>query len=173
LDNLREILPNKAPVIKTLPVLHSCEAISLLNILESAELKTSHCDVFDKSHLYAFYGIPSYRKTSLSPRGNPGYLPVCFIFDYDKIPDLDKLYPCDTGAFAKLPAIKEKHFHLNTKLENLELESSIDDAKKLIDVFYDTNENYILHKPTTTTEKVDPSKFNSWGYASLINEKIS
>lgn len=171
MDKLKEIFSSGSPNLRTLPVLHSTEAAYLLQILKNAELQTSKCDVFNEDYLYTFYGIPSYRVAKVLPTGNPGFFPVCFVIAYDKIPAFDRLFPFDTGAFKKIEDIKIDHFHTTTDLDSLELNPNLDDAKKLIEHFYATNENYLSHRPVKTVNDIDSSKYNAWGYTSLINDK--
>ncbi|WP_298514226.1 hypothetical protein [uncultured Kordia sp.] len=169
----KEALGDGNTSLKILPILHSCEAFDFLSILESRQLKPYKCDVFKKDYLYAFYGIPSYRKLIQGSKGNASYFPVCFIMDYDKIPDMSRLHPFDTGAFSKLSNIKEDHFHEKVGITHLELDPSIEEAKKVIKKFYKTNENYVLHKPKLSLDDVSLLNQPAYGYTSLINDKSS
>ena len=171
MKNLKDFLTNPVPSIKTLPILHSCEAINLQSILESGKLNPSACDVFHKDYLYAFYGIPSYRRNKPGATANPGYYPVCFIIDYDHTKGLNRLHPCDTGAFEKIPSVKADHFHEDIKIEDLEMDPNIDEAKKLIGKFYLNNNNYIRQMPKLNPDQVGVVNNCAWSYASLINDK--
>ena len=165
----RDVFDSEASTVSTLPILHSCEAIVLDKILSDQKLLTNKCDVFEEDLLYAFYGIPSYRKTMEKATSNPSHYPVCFILDYAFIPDVDQLFPFDTGAFSKIPSVKKDHFHESIDISQLELLADIEDAKKVVEKFYFSNENYIRQRPQLAIDKVSILNAVAYGYASLIH----
>ena len=112
MNYFKEILSNIEGNLKVLPILHTCDAYDLRNIIQDKEIRTAKCDVFEgKEYLYTFYGIPSYRKKEKLATGKLAQFPVCFVLCYDKLPTISRLFPFDTGVFIQNNGLKEKYLH--------------------------------------------------------------
>ena len=165
-----DILSGVNGKLKVLPILHTCDAYGFRSILDSKELQPQRCDVFDKDYLYAYYGVPSYRIKTNAATNNLSLFPVCCILDYEKVDNLIKIYPFDTGAFMKMDEIKKQHFHPKMKLENFELIPNIKNAVRVVEKFYKTNLNYIKKRVQIKSENLDPVNFEAHSYFSLITD---
>ncbi len=165
-----EVLSNEDATLPTLPLLHTTDAFYFENILETGELKTDYCDYLDESCAFTFYGIPSYRKSSNAASGNAALFPVCFVFNFDRLNTIYKLFPLDSGAFYHVSEVKSRNFHPGVSLEQLELLPRIDSARKLIKKFYQNNSNYINNSPTLLVKDVSPVNQAMYGYTTLIND---
>ena len=132
----------KSSHIDILPMLHSCECFDSRLIIESGQLETRLCKVFNKDLLYFFYGKPSYPvgEKVVGNRTDIEYCPVCFIVNPQKV-KIYRVFPFDTGAFSA-----EKYddfFHRNMQLGEFELDSSLKAILTYIAIFFESNDNYI------------------------------
>lgn len=173
MTKFNEILKGTTGKLKILPIVHTCDGYGFTAILKLEKIKLYMCDVFKKEYLYAYYGIPSYRNTSKNATNNLAFFPVCFIINYDKIPDLFKLHPFDTGAFSKIPEIKKNHFHPKMEITDFELNPYIIEAVKVVEKFYKSNKNYVANKPCVKTDDFAISDFEARSYTSLISDKTT
>lgn len=158
--------------IETLPFLHSCDAYHFREILKSQKLSPTLCDVFNLKYLYMYYGIPSYRKAGMKPTGLYAYYPVCFIININYVNTLTpkRLFPFDSGAFKKMTEIKEKYFYPKMEAEHFEIIPDIDNAKKLISKFYQSNANYIEKNVQVKNGDISSMNFEAQSYLSLISD---
>lgn len=127
----------------THPLVHTTQSFKLRDIISSAGLSPSQCEVFDESLLYFFVGRPAYKwsKSDGSPRD--WELPSCFVFD--DLPNLDfaRAYPFDSGAHhngrypSYVQAIERKKFECKTP----------ESSRRLISAFYGSFPNYVSGKP--------------------------
>lgn len=125
-----------------LPLFHSCEGFSGMEILKDGMLKVQKCKVFNKDLLYFFYGKPSYpvAEKFSEKRTDPFYCPVCFVVNPERV-SIYNAYPFDTGAF---DAKKYSDFFpRGVKLENYKLNNNLEAIQSYISVMFDNNENYI------------------------------
>lgn len=173
MKRFNKVLKDTKGILKILPILHSCDGYSFRSILESSNIETYKCKVFNEDYLYTYYGIPSYRKSSESATKNMAYFPVCFILNYDNIPKLDKLYPFDTGAFCTMPDIKKDHFHSKMDISDFELEPNIVEAVKIVEKFYNTNNKYLENDPCVRTCDFEETEFEARSYTSLISSEAN
>lgn len=96
-----------------------------------------------------FYGKPSYPvgEKIAGNRTDINYCPICFLVKPEKV-NLFRAFPFDTGAYdAKLYG---DFLHRSMKLEDFELENSLDFIQEYIAVCFTNNYNYILGEPTLT-----------------------
>lgn len=127
---------------KLLPFMHSCEGYNGKKIIEGNELQATHCKVFDEELLYFFYGKPSYPvgEKNENKRTDDLYCPVCFVVDPKKV-SIFRIFPFDSGAFEGKRYMD--FLHRGMKIEDFELENSIDSILAYISVVFDNNKNYI------------------------------
>jgi hypothetical protein len=131
-----------------LPLVHSCQAYFIKQIMASGQLKASPCNVFQgEDLLYFFVGRPAY-KYELELQPKYWELPICFILQYD-VSTAKRIYPFDTGAFksGRLPkyvTIADLH----------EFDVSVDREAvcKIIGTFFSSRFNYYRTKPRSESE---------------------
>ncbi|MCW3123184.1 MAG: hypothetical protein JWQ38_2676 [Flavipsychrobacter sp.] len=169
----QQVLKDVDDNLKVLPVLHSCDGYGFRAILESEFLKPDLCDFFNVEYLYAYYGIPSYRKSIKEATKNNAFYPVCFILDNSKLPPMDKLHPFDTGAFFKIPEIKADFFHPKMEIADFELEAKINEASKIVKKFYTDNINYVENRPFAKVDDFMQTEFEARSYAALISSEAN
>lgn len=169
MSKFQEVLIEDVNDIISLPLLHTCDAFSLRSILDNMALIPQLCDVFSTDLLYTYYGIPSYRSNYKMATSNPAFHMICIILDAEKMKEFYKVYPFDSGAFEKLPSMKELYFHPKNKILDFELENSIVGAKKVIKTFYETNDNYLKQQPKVS-KKFSQFDFEAICYQSLISK---
>lgn len=173
MSRFNEILKDVDGKIKHLPLLHSCDGYGFRSILESERLEPAMCKIFKEKYLYAYYGIPSYRKSLEEASKNMAFFPICFILNHRNIPDLDRLHPFDTGAFFKIPEIKNEYFHPKMELADFELDPSIRNAVRVVEKFYSTNKKYIENNPSVSTSEFGETEFEARSYSSLISNEAN
>lgn len=125
-----------------LPFLHSCEGYNGERIIKSNELRATNCKVFNEELLYFFYGKPSYPvgEKNETKRTDDLYCPVCFIVNPQKV-HIYKVFPFDSGAFK---GQRYKDFlHRDMKIEDFELENSVDAILSYIATIFGDNKKYI------------------------------
>lgn len=169
-SKFQEALVEDVNDIISLPLLHTCDAFSLRNIIDNMALHPQLCDVFSLDLLYTYYGLPSYRSNYSLATTNPALHMVCIILDSEKIKEIHKVYPFDSGAFEKLAEMKGTYFHPKNNILDFELDNSLDGAKRVIKTFYETNENYLSQTPKFY-ENFSPFDFEAINYQNLINQK--
>jgi hypothetical protein len=100
------------------------------------------CKVFGESLLYLFYGRASYRDPSNDkPQQGPALLPICLLFRPGTLSQMIKrIYPFDTGASQK--ELYEPHVQAKDALQKYAVSAAIESARRLVDCFFGTNENY-------------------------------
>jgi hypothetical protein len=139
LDNF---IRQQTPVVPPLPLVHTTRAYALDEIVGGNTLDPRECDVFKEQLTYLFYGRPAYR----AKEGNNARLefewPIVFIFDPKKIPAIHRLFPFDTGAFAL--EFYRDFFSKESRIEDFQLDPSLDTATKLVGALYLNNEEYYL-----------------------------
>ena len=172
MNNFVEILDKSSLKLKLLPLFHSCDIYSLRGILMEKKLTPCTCDVFtDEDLIYCFYGKSSYRIGLNKSTNNLAHFPSCFILKTEKMPNPHKVFPFDTGAFVKLPEIKEDYFHKKMDVKDFTIGNDIDCARALVEKFYSTNENYFNCYPTIEEKDIPPINLEARSYLQLIKEK--
>ncbi|MGY0779819.1 hypothetical protein ACW7BC_18170 [Azospirillum argentinense] len=70
--------------------------------MNSDKLVASECDVFTPDKLnYFFVGRPSYKYDGDTGEAEYWELPCCFVFEFNSIKGLKRVFPFDSGAFRK------------------------------------------------------------------------
>jgi hypothetical protein len=169
-SKFQEALITDVDGIISLPLLHTCDAFAFRSILDNGALIPQMCDVFSSDLLYTYYGIPSYRTNYSLATTNPAMHMICIILNSEEIDEIYKIYPFDSGAFERLPLMKETFFHPKNKILDFEVENSLNGAKKVIKTFYETNDNYVAQRPKVN-KKFNELAFEAINYHTLISEK--
>lgn len=170
MSKFQDVLIDDVNDIVALPLLHTCDAFALRSILQEMALQPQLCNVFSLDLLYTYYGIPSYRPNYGMATQHPAFFMICIILDSEKVKEFYKVYPFDSGAFEKLPKMKETFFHPENKILDFEINNSLDGAKSIIKTFYETNENYLLQKPKVS-KRFSQFDFEAISYENLITKK--
>src|SRR4051794_27358138 len=89
---------NAVAAADTLPLVHSARSYDLRRIIGRNQIAVAPCDVFNEDLNYFFVGRPAYKFGSRDEEATYWELPVCFIFEYDVIPGVKRVFPFDTGA---------------------------------------------------------------------------
>jgi hypothetical protein len=154
---LKEVIDEANPIDGILPLVHIADASHLEDIIDSAILLPTECDVFKENLLYFFYGRPAY-KTRKEENSNLFVdFPVVFALKPKIYPaNRVRAFPLDTGAFKR--GYYKGHFHKETAIESLEIEPDEDSISRYIGLFYANNLDYYVGRSTKNTE-IRPTEF--------------
>jgi hypothetical protein len=142
---LNKFVQPNPPAAGKLPFVHMTRAYAFDEMLDENALQPTHCEVFDESLIYLFYGRPAYRAKDGRNARLEFEWPIVFVFDPDKIPQLKRVFPFDTGAF-KLK-LYEEFFDKRAKIEDFEIETSLEGIRKLVGTFYLDHKEYFKNVP--------------------------
>jgi len=120
--------------------------------MKDSAIKPSMCDVFREPLAYFFVGRPAYKR-DLDPDAAEWELPVCFVFEYD-ISGAKRIYPFDTGAFAKT---RYPQFLQMMALDKFEVTGLDRAPDRIIGAFFGGTRNYFRLK--TESEESFRAKF--------------
>jgi hypothetical protein len=126
-----------------LPLVHSSQAYHLNDILSDGRLKARPCDVFSGDLLnYFFVGRPAYKHRANGSDSEYWELPICFVFEFEAIDKIKRVFPFDTGAFEK--KLYPDYINIMPK-EQFDCASVSDAAGKIIGAYFgDVNAYYRL-----------------------------
>ncbi len=149
MTKLRTIVSAEVAVAEELPLVHTTRCDVLPHIVTSHELRGGECDVFHEHLVYFFYGRPAYRTSGGSkPAGDLDPCPVCFVFKPHTIGSgAKRVFPCDTGALSG--GNFENHLYA-TDRDDVELDATIDSARKLVPLVFGDNSRYFFGNVTPT-----------------------
>jgi hypothetical protein len=137
---LNSFVQNNEAAAGKLPFVHITRAYAFDEMIGGDTLEPKHCNVFNEPLIYLFYGRPAYRAKD----GNNARLefewPIVFLFDPEKISNLRRLFPFDTGAFTS--KMYSDFFDKSSKLEHFQLEASLESARKFVGTFYIDHKEY-------------------------------
>lgn len=146
MSTLREIVAAQTAVVEELPLVHTTRCEILPYIVANNELRSvRECDVFHEHLIYFFYGRPAYRHAlGINSGGGIELCPVCFVFKPHTIgASLKRVYACDSGG------IHYDKFapHLGSAdRDALQLEPTIQSARRLVSLVFGKNDSYYLGK---------------------------
>lgn len=152
-----------------LPLVHTCDGFDARRHMQTGELITDDvCEVFDEKITYLFYGRAAY-KYELADEATTrlDLYPVCFVFDFDLVENIERIFPFDSGAMHH--GILEKFMSEKISLLDFQLEGNASRVADVILKFYGSNENYLSGNPTD--EKIDPLDFESRAVFDMGNSK--
>lgn len=169
MTTLREIIAAETAIAEELPLVHTTRCEALTDIMASNELRSMvECDVFHEHLLYFFYGRPAYRTPKGgTPTGDVDLCPVCFVFKQHTIGSKAKrVFPCDTGALSNSNFVN----HLfPADRDALELDGTIDSARKLVPLVFGDNARYFFGK----AHKAIPPAFAPSTIATRFHELLT
>lgn len=70
--------------------------------MQSGEIRTTRCNVFEEDLSYFFVGRPAYRSARHDDTSQPEVwqMPLCFVFAFGAVTSPERIYPFDSGAFS-------------------------------------------------------------------------
>lgn len=150
MTTLRAIVAAESTATEELPLVHTTRCEVLPYIVANHELRSvSLCDVFHEHLIYFFYGRPAYRHALGSePSGNLDLCPVCFVFKPHTIGSSAKrVFACDSGGIHN--GYFKDHLHPPDR-DEMQLDTSLDSARKLVPLVFGDNTRYFLGKAQAT-----------------------
>lgn len=167
----KEYIENLGSVsLKTLPLIHTTPAFFFRDIMLSKKVNATLCKVFNESYLYSFYGIPAYRIGGTDSTDHIHNLSVCLVLDLNYLPNIERVFPFDSGAVSCIDEVKNQLGRNN--LEDFELSNKIDDVKKLVSYYYTSNQNYLDRSVTLSSNSLQPTQFEIKTYLDLISSRF-
>jgi len=158
----------KVPLI---PLMHTCDGIGFRGILEQMEIEPRLCQVFNEHLAYYFYGRPAYRLKEKTPTGQIELFPVCFIINPNKLNDIERAFPFDTGAFKA--DFYSQFVSSNLSMEDFIFEPEYDFIRKYIGLVFDSNANYYKGKPVISLSDISPLSYELRALFESISNKGS
>lgn len=145
-------ISNDSPIIKyckkkpsitlaQLPLVHTTDGRSFLEICRANRIKTSPDEPFNKNSLYFFYGRPAYRLSDEAIKWNdPSQYPICLVLKPQTVTGEINIYPFDTGAFIK--GFYKGYRNPKMGISSFYLGNSLDIPPKIISTFFGDNRKY-------------------------------
>lgn len=136
---------NSVIAADNLPLLHTTRSQHIKKIRGSDQIIASPCDVFISDNLnYFFVGRPAYKYTSSVSQAPYWELPACFIFSYDSIVDVKRIFPFDSGAFHNK---RYPSYIGNMPLEDFEASAAPDAPSRIIGAYFGDARSYFELQP--------------------------
>jgi hypothetical protein len=96
------LLRDAIPAGGVLPVIHTTTCYHLKKFRGENKILTCMCDVFSSDKLsYFFVGRPAYKLPSDGSESEYWELPCCLVFQFTALSNIKRIFPFDSGAFAK------------------------------------------------------------------------
>lgn len=163
----KELLDSKDASSQRLPLVHTTNLYSFEDLCEEDRIDPTLCQHFNRKMLYLFYGRPAYRTESAEFNDLSFNWPIVFVFDPEKVKDLQAIYPFDTGAFHL--NLYQRYFSKQSRIEDFELPGDLDYAERLVTTFYTTREEYLRGRSTKNID-LPPFSFEAEGMQKLSKE---
>jgi hypothetical protein len=161
---LRQFINQQTSAPGLLPLVHIARAYSFDDILDGDVLEPYDCDVFKEKLIYLFYGRPAYRAKD----GNNARLefewPIVLVFDPEKIGEIKRIFPFDTGAFSL--RLYAEFFDKHSELSHFALEPVLESVSQVVGAFYQDNEEYYRGE-TRKNVDIPPRQFEAQGVHEL------
>ena len=136
-----------------LPLIHTTTSYHLKKFQETNKLIATECDVFKPDRLsYFFVGRPAYKYQGDGPEAEYWELPCCFVFEFEAVTNITRVFPFDSGAFAN----RRYPSYINRMdLSNFEVNSAPHAASRIIGAFFGDTRSYfhLKGKDGSTFEK--------------------
>ncbi|CAK2016148.1 conserved hypothetical protein [Vibrio crassostreae] len=165
----REHIDGQQSTLDLIPLMHTCDGIGFRGIIDSKQIATTHCSVFNENLAYYFYGRPAYRLKREDCTGMIQLFPVCFIIEPAGISSFKRAYPFDTGAFDA--ALYQQHVVSKLEMSQFEFKPNFDFIKKFVEYIYTTNGNYYKGKATLISDDLPPLAAELQSIVHIINNK--
>lgn len=127
-----------------MPLVHTTAAYFVDEIRQSDALTPQKCDVFGTPLTYFFVGRPAYKVRESDGEAEVWELPCCFIFEYDVVPSPKRVFPFDSGAFAKgrMPSYVKM-----MEMEDFEVSATPQAPLKIVGAYFPDTAGYLHGKP--------------------------
>lgn len=126
-----------------MPAVHTTSAYAGKKIIQGDLIRPQHCEIFDESLTYLFYGRPSYKKIGESQVAHYWELPALFVMDYETI-DVKRIFPFDTGAFKRK---KYPSFINMMPMDEFEVTNALSAPQRLVSAFFVDPSRYFRLRP--------------------------
>lgn len=143
-DRVKKFVDQFEPTLPILPLTHITTMYGFRSIMAGMTLEPSECKVFNENLLYLFYGRPSYRASQTAASVLNWNLPIGFILKPDAVKSVKRVFPFDSGAFAK--KYYGSIFHEESDISSFELTPQLVSAAKYTSAFYSDNAHYFRGK---------------------------
>ncbi|WP_372872769.1 hypothetical protein [Shewanella sp.] len=163
----KEHIDKQPMTLELVPLMHTCDGIGFLGIIESQEISATLCPVFNESLVYYFYGRPAYRVKESSCSSMIELFPVCFIIKPESLDALKRVYPFDTGAFEA--DLYQQHMSSKMPMQRFELKPSYDFIKKFVEYIYGSNSNYYKGRSILDASSLSPLYTEIQSLLRLVN----
>lgn len=170
-DRFRKLIAAQKEAKPRLPLVHTTDGYTLINVLDDERLVPSVCDVFiGEPLLYFFYGRPSYRvNTEEAATSLDFYLPVCLIFNAASVTPIKRIFPFDSGGFGK--KLYRDALHDKMKLDDFGLEPDPSTPGKVVSLFFGSSDSYLAAKANQAAQ-FDPGEPEAVAYQALISQRL-
>lgn len=124
-----------------LPLVHTTQRKKLDELRTTHQLSEPDCDVFKEPLVYLFYGRPAYRSLlGRDPGSHFELCPIGLVFRPGTVSaTIKRMFACDSGA-VHLGLLEPNVLH--TELQKLELDPTIESARRLVPLVYGSNLDY-------------------------------
>lgn len=165
---LRDFVASADLAAPQLPLVHSTDMYRFLDALDAGQLNPSPCPVFQGDPLiYFFYGRPSFRPNiDEPPTSLKHYFPVCLIMRAGTPIPIRRIFPFDSGAFAR--GMYDAYLHNDMKLEDFGLEPDPSTPGRVIRMFFDDVPSYLLANAKSGLD-IPPEQLEASSYNALIS----
>lgn len=167
MSRFSEQVPKSNVEFELLPLFHTCDGYDAGEHIKNSAIKTSDvCEVFKEKLTYLFYGRPAY-KYSL-PEGsteNLEFYACSFVFRAEKIEDVKRIFPFDTGALHH--GFLKNFINPKADVAKFEVEPDVRRIADIVLRFHGGNENYL--KRNTKSGQFDPLDFESLAFERMHN----
>lgn len=136
--------PSVVPA-KPLPLIHSTTGYHARAIAASDSISATKCEVFQNENLnYFFVGRPAYKARVGKGESHHWQLPVVFVLQYDAVAVPKRVFPFDSGGFAKG---RFPEYIKMMKLEDFECSGVPHAQERIIGSFFSGPGDYFQVKP--------------------------
>lgn len=166
-----ESTPRSNRSFKFLPLFHTCDGVDARRYMALGKIETEvECDVFKERITYLFYGRAAY-KYDVTDEGTTrlDLYPVCFVFDFDFVPEIRRIYPFDSGA--KHNGYLDKFINPKISMVEFEVEPDQNRVADIVVRFFRSNDRYLKGMPRHMT--IDPLDFESEAYRAMAQGHVA
>ncbi|AUR01317.1 hypothetical protein [Phaeobacter inhibens] len=136
----QQFVEDKKTMPGMLPLVHTTPCDTFLDVIDAGELTPSYCEHFKRDLLYLFFGRPAYRVQESATHNLTFNWPFVFLIDPNKLTDIHRIYPFDTGAF--FLGIYSRFFSKRAKEADFRLPGDLAYAEKVASIFYGGPKGY-------------------------------
>lgn len=135
----------------TLPLVQSVSAYHLAKRIGASDsIEATECDVFEGENLnYFFVGRPAYKVPGQDAAPAVWELPCCFIFEYEAIGDIKRIFPFDSGAHH---LDRYPNYIGMMDMEEFEVSAVNDAPARIIGAYFGDSRSYFDLKPKSEKE---------------------